>query len=76
MVRTKRDTRGGSFNRRSATRREVGKVAFDEAVEKAMTLASWVSRKKAIGFFLPSVARSSGKTTNIWIASARSTTPT
>jgi len=56
--------------------REVGNVAFDEAVEKAITLASCVSRKKAIGFLRPSVARMIGKTMNIWMPSASSTTPT
>ena len=58
MVRTKRDTRRGSLSCSSATFSEVGRVALDEAVEKAIRLASWVSRKKAIGFFLPSVASS------------------
>src|SRR5688572_7392924 len=60
MVSTKRDTRRGSFSRSSATLSEVGSVALDEAVEKAIRLASCVSRKKAIGFFLPKVASSAG----------------
>ena len=76
IVSTKRDTRRGSLSRSSATRSEVGSVALDEAVEKAIRLASCVSRKKAIGFFLPSVASSAGNTMNIWMPSASSTTPT
>ena len=45
MVSTKRDTRGGSLSLFSATRSAVGSVAFDEAVEKAITIASWLWRK-------------------------------
>ncbi len=60
MVRTKRETRGGSFSCSSATRIAVGKVAFDDAVEKAITIASWISRKKATGDLRPSKTSASG----------------
>ena len=56
MVSTKRETRRGSLSFSSATRSAVGRVALDEAVEKAIRLASCVSRKKAIGF-LPAERR-------------------
>ena len=60
MVRTKRAICGGSLSRSSATRSVVGRVALDEAVAKAITLASCVSRKKAIGL-LPAISfKSSG----------------
>src|SRR3546814_1419883 len=49
LFRSKRATLRGSFNSVSATRSEVGSVAFDDAVENAITDASCVSRKKAIG---------------------------
>ena len=52
MVSTKRETRRGSFRFSSATRSEVGRVALDEAVEKATTIASCTSRKKASGDLL------------------------
>ena len=45
MVRTKRETRDGSSSCSSATRIAVGRVALDEAVEKAITIASWLPRK-------------------------------
>ena len=50
----------------SATRSAVGRVALDEAVEKAITLASCVSRKKAIGL-LPAQLEQAGNTPNIWM---------
>src|SRR3546814_2399589 len=51
MVSTKRATRSGRRSWSCATRSEVGSVAFEEAVAKAMTKASCVSRKKATGDF-------------------------
>ncbi len=41
-VNTKRLTCDGSFSFSSATRSAVGRVAFDEAVEKAVIIASWM----------------------------------
>ena len=65
IVSTKRATRSGRCSRSCATRSAVGKVAFDDAVAKAMTNASCVSRKKAIGDFFASVFRMIGNTINI-----------
>src|SRR3546814_3970434 len=76
MVRAKRATLRGSFNSVSATRSEVGSVAFDDAVENAITDASCVSRKKAIGDRRASTMSNNGKTMNICTPSAASTTPT
>ena len=76
MVSTKRLILGGSLSSVSATRSAVGSVAFELAVENAMTLASRVSRKNAIGLFPATNFKSSGKTPNICRPSASSTTPT
>src|SRR3546814_2630308 len=54
----------------------VGSVAFDDAVENAITDASCVSRKKAIGDRRASTMSNNGKTMNICTPSAASTTPT
>ena len=48
-VSTKRDTVRGRPSFSSATRSAVGRVALDEAVENAITIASWMPRKKATG---------------------------
>src|SRR3546814_7168888 len=76
MVRAKRATLRGSFNSVSATRSEVGSVAFDDAVENAITDASCVSRKKAIGDRRASTMSNNGKTMKICTTSAASTKPT
>ena len=47
-VNTKRDTLRGKPIW-SATRSAVGRVALDEAVENAISVASWISRKKPSG---------------------------
>src|SRR3546814_5945392 len=74
MVRTKRATLRGSFNSVSATRSEVGSVAFDDAVENAITDASCVSRKKALGDRRASTMSKDGKTIHICTPSAARTT--
>src|SRR3546814_4360962 len=76
MVSTKRAARSGRRSWSCATRSEVGSVAFEESVAKAMTKASCVSRKKATGDFFANVLRMIGKITNIWRPSASRTTPT
>ena len=60
MVSTKRETCDGSLRFSSATRSAVGSVAFDDAVEKAVIIASCTPRKKKRGLMPPRKRTDSG----------------
>ena len=54
MVSTKRPRAAAGASFSSATLSAVGSVALEEAVEKAVTIASWMPRKKRRGLMPPS----------------------
>ena len=75
-VSTKREMFFGRCSFSSATRSDTGNVAFDEAVENAITIASCTPRKNFGGDQPPRNFSISEYTTNRWMASASTTTPT
>ena len=50
-----------------------GSVAEELEVEKAVRRAVFMALKWAMGFTLPTILRSSGRTRNMWMARARRT---